>query len=278
MIIWLASYPKSGNTWVRLFIDTLLNRKNDQLDLNNIKIRQFPLRYDYQNLNANPDNIQEFIANCIPCQKKINLDNKLKIFKTHNAFWKSGNHAFTNEDNTKGTIHIVRDPRNVITSVKNHFSKENYDKAFKFMTNEKQSLGSKISNKDFDLPTVVSSWSNHYNSWKKMDKNYLLIKYENLMNDTYNEFDKIVKYLNINLSLNFNIDTVKKTIESCNFENLKKLEETKGFRESAKNEAGETKKFFYLGPQNNWGKILDKKTIKDIEAKFKKEMLELKYL
>ena len=176
MIIWLASYPKSGNTWVRLFIEALVFKKNKNLDLNNISIRQFPLRSDFLKLNINPDNINEFISNCVLCQDSINLDNSTKIFKTHNSMWKAGINSFTNDDNTKGVIHIMRDPRNIITSVKNHFSRETYDEAYKFMTNEKQSIGSKISKQDKDLPTVVSSWSNHYNSWKKMQKNYLLIK------------------------------------------------------------------------------------------------------
>lgn len=277
MIIWLASYPKSGNTWVRLFIDALLNKKN-QLDLNNIMIRQFPLRYDYTELSLNPDNIQEFISNCTLCQNRINLDNSTKIFKTHNSMWRAGNNYFTNEENTKGIIHIVRDPRNVITSVKNHFNKENYDEAFNFMTNEKQSLGSKINKEDVDLPTVVSSWSNHFNSWKKMNKNYLLIKYENLIDDTHNEFNKIVEYLNINLHLKININEVNRAIENCNFENLRKLEDSRGFKESPKDKNGNPKKFFFLGPKNNWQSILDKKIIKNLEISFRNEMLELGYL
>lgn len=248
MIIWLASYPKSGNTWVRLFIDALLNKKN-QLDLNSIMIRQFPLRYDYTELSLNPDNIQEFISNCTLCQNRINLDNSTKIFKTHNSMWRAGNNYFTNEENTKGVIHIVRDPRNVITSVKNHFNKENYDEAFNFMTNEKQSLGSKINKEDVDLPTVVSSWSNHFNSWKKMNKNYLLIKYENLIDDTHNEFNKIVEYLNINLHLKININEVNRAIENCNFENLRKLEDSRGFKESPKDKNGNPKNFFFLVPK-----------------------------
>ena len=115
MIIWLASYPKSGNTWVRLFIDSLLNPVSNSIDINNIKIKQFPLRSHFDGLDIDIDNVGEFASNCIVAQDKINLDKTVKIFKTHNAFWKAGPHAFTNEKNTKGVIHIVRDPRNVIT-------------------------------------------------------------------------------------------------------------------------------------------------------------------
>ena len=170
MIVWLASYPKSGNTWVRLFLNSLFNSKDNKVDINNIQIRQFPLRDDFDDLKIKVDNIQEFVSNCILCQDKLNLDNSIKFFKTHNALWKSGDYSFTNLENTHGVIHIVRDPRNIITSVKNHFFKDTYEDAFKFMINEKQSLGSRFGKEATDLPTVVSSWSNHYNSWKKIKK------------------------------------------------------------------------------------------------------------
>ena len=65
MIIWLASYPKSGNTWVRLFLDSLLRNDNIKIDINNLKIRQFPLRSDFKSLNVDGDNIEKFVANSI---------------------------------------------------------------------------------------------------------------------------------------------------------------------------------------------------------------------
>ena len=278
MIIWLASYPKSGNTWVRLFIDSLLNSEKGSININNINIKQFPLRSHFDGLNVDIDNVNEFVSNCLIAQEKINLDKSIKIFKTHNAFWKAGPFAFTDEKNTTGVIHIVRDPRNVITSVLNHFSTENYDEAFKIMTNNKQSLGSRIDSKDTDLPTVVSSWSNHFNSWKKMKKNYLLIKYENLLNNSEEEFNKIAEYLNNHLGKKFKIDQVIQAIQKCNFDNLKRQENLFGFKESSKDKNGNIKKFFHLGPKNNWKDILDDKTKKKIEETFKLEMLELGYL
>ena len=278
MIVWLASYPKSGNTWVRLFLEALLYSDKNEIDINNTRIRQFPLRQDFSDLQVNEDNIHEFIFNCITCQDKINLDNKIKIFKTHNAFWEAGNYAFTNDHNTHGVINIVRDPRNVITSLKNHFNSENYNEALSFITDKKKHIGSKFNTRNNNLPTIISSWSNHYNSWKKIKKNYLLIKYENLLNNPQNEFGKIVKYLNENFDKNFEINQVTQAIENCNFENLKKQENEKGFKESSKDKKGNVKKFFYLGPENNWKYILDNQTIENIEKVFKNEMVELGYL
>ena len=57
-----------------------------------------------------------------------------------------------------------------------------------------------------------------------------------------------------------------------------KLEDEGIFKESVKDKSGNLKKFFYLGPKNNWKKILDKNIIKEIDKKFKLEMRELGYL
>ena len=177
MIIWLASYPKSGNTWVRFFLNSLLFSKNNTVNINDIK---------------NVDNLEEFVKNCLFAQERINLDNKIKILRTHNAFWRAENFSFTNKENTLATIYIVRDPRNVITSIKNHYIIESYEKSLEFMTNEKKIIGIKKNpNLEIDLPTVISSWKNHYNSWKKLNAKYLLIKYENLINEPLKELSNL---------------------------------------------------------------------------------------
>ena len=80
MIIWLASYPKSGNTWVKIFLNSILFSK-DQIDINKNNIRLFPLRSDFNTLNVNIDNIKEFADNCLNAQNLINIDNKIKIFQ-----------------------------------------------------------------------------------------------------------------------------------------------------------------------------------------------------
>lgn len=278
MIIWLASYPKSGNTWVRLFLEILLFSQNKDLDINKTNIRLFPLKKDFDGLTSNVDDIEEFVSNCLISQEKVNLDNKIKIFKTHNAYWKSGDYSFTNEENTHGIIYVVRDPRNVITSLKNHFNKKDYNKAYEMIINEKTIIGSDKKKTEFDLPTVISSWSNHYNSWKKMKKNYLLIKYEELLNNPIFEFRKITNFLKNIYKIDFNDEQINTAIEKCNFDNLTEQENKSGFIEASIDENGRNKKFFYLGPKNNWQSLLDKKISIQLQTVFKDEMEELGYL
>ncbi len=271
MIIWLASYPKSGNTWVRLFLNALLHAEN-KLDINNIKIQQFPNKKYFKNILDNFNNLETILNNCLNAQYAINLDNNVKIMKTHSACWKTNKTTFTNYENTLGVIHIVRDPRNVITSLKNHYRKENYQIAMEFMTDERKFIGSKNFKEEFDVPALISSWSNHYKSWSKFNKNYLLIKYEDLLKNPKIEFLKITEYLKKITNFKFNED-IDKIIYECAFDNLKNQENKKGFKEAAKNQ-----KFFFLGPKNNWKEILDKNICEEIELKFYKEMKELSYL
>lgn len=276
MIIWLASYPKSGNTWVRLFLDNLLS-PNKEFNINDNVIGQFPLRNHFLGLSDNIDNQDEFAKNCIKAQQKLNLDNSLKIFKTHNAFWnwQGGEHTFTDEKNTLGVIYIVRDPRNIITSVLNYFHKRNYYDALEFMKENKILGGNEA---EIGLPTIIGSWSNHYKSWKKFKKNFLIIKYENLIKNPFEEFSKIINYLETITDLKFENKNVLKAIEECKFENMSDQEDKFGFNDNSKKNKELNKKFFNLGPKNKWQNILNKEIVREIEEVFKTEMKELGYL
>ena len=279
MIIWLASYPKSGNTWIRIFLDTLLfSQSNKEVDINFNSIDQFPLRKNLKDLTDNVNDINEFAKNCITAQEVLNLDAKIKIFKTHNAFWKQNNtnYSFTNEENTLGVIYIVRDPRNIITSVLNYFNKKNYEEALEFMNDKIKILGG--SENEFGVPTIISSWSNHYNSWKKFKKNYLLIKYENLLENPQQEFMKITNFLSSIGGFKFNEDKIFEIIEKTKFDKLSKQESDKGYVGNSPQNKKLDKKFFNLGPNNKWEKLLDSQTQSKIEIAFKEEMLELGYI
>jgi len=284
MIIWLASYPKSGNTWVRSFLNSLLFNKNNEADLSEIsKIDQYPKRSHFINLVNEIDNLEELSLNWIKSQKIINQDNKIKFFKTHHALCNYKNSFFTNGEVSLGAVHIVRDPRNVISSILYHFSKKNYEEAKEFLFDENKALGKKFDLNDLNanrnIFTIISSWKNHYNSWKQFKKNYLLIKYEDLLLDPYKEFHRLSEYLSKLLGSKFENDKINFAVKSNSFENLKKLEQENGFAEAIEDKkAGGKKKFFNLGPNNDWEKLLNIKLRDNIEKEFEIEMRELKYI
>ena len=284
MIIWLASYPKSGNTWVRSFITSLLYNENNEANLKDlIHIQQYPLRSHFTNLVSDIDNLGELSSNWILSQKIINQDNKIKFFKTHHAFCKFNNSFFTDGEVSLGTVHIVRDPRNVISSILYHFSKKNYEEAREFLFDERRVIVKKFDPKDpnvnKNILTVLGSWKNHYLSWKEFKKNYLLIKYEDLLSNPQAEFHKLSEYLSKHLNVKFENDKINHAVKSNSFENLKKLEKENGFIEAINDkETGEKKRFFNLGPENDWKKLLNIKLKEDIEKEFKTEMRELGYI
>ena len=250
-------------------MNSLLNN-NENLDINDIKIDQFPQKFHFDGLVNDTNNLKETTLNYIVAQDRINLDNKIKFFKTHSANWKAYNTSFTNLENTLAVIHIVRDPRNIITSVLNHFSKENYLEALEFMNNSTQRIWDER-NENKKFLTLISTWSNHYNSWKKFEKNNLLISYEKLLNEPEKEFTKICNLLNKVANLYFEKNQVYKAIDKCNFSNLQKLEAESGFVEAISDKEGNVKKFFNLGPNNNWKNLLDQKIKLQIRTYLKKK-------
>ncbi len=283
MIIWLASYPKSGNTWVRSFISSILFTRDGDVDLSKLEnISQFPLRSQFTNYIDDLQDVKKVYQNWSNVQNYMNLDNKIKFLKTHHVNCKIENFEFTDDNNSLGVIYIVRDPRNVACSVKNHFSLENYDEVKNFLFREHNWLGiitdKNIKPLDNKIPTLISSWKTNYLSWKNKTKNYLLIKYENLLEDPYLEFGKISKYLENHLNVKFDEKKIKKAIETCSFRNLQQLETDGKFKEQTVDKQNKSVKFFHLGPENDWKKILDKNISREIENKFKAEMEELGYL
>ena len=296
MIIWLASYPKSGNTWVRTIINELLYTNNN---LDNIfnnaskNIRQFPAYSDFKDsfeftsLDRNEivkdKLINKTIKSWIILQNKINRDKKIKLFKTHNLLGKfvidEKEYSFTNLDNTIGVIHIVRDPRSVVTSLKNHFSLKSEEEAKEMITDPDTWSGLKYKN---TIPNYFSSWSNHYNSWKRFPKNNLMIRYEDILENPENEIKKIIDYLKKFFKFEINKERIVEIIEKTSFNNFKKNEMNGKFYENVigdkKDKENKKVNFFFLGPENNWKKMLKKETILEIERKFEKEMKELNYI
>ena len=289
MIIWLASYPKSGNTWLRAILHQIIVKKNNNHDtwLSNLHklVDVYPKTEHFQNLNSvlikesDFQNKNEIVKNWDKSQKKLNADKKLRILKTHNMLCSINidqhNHSFTNEDNTLGVIHVVRDPRNVITSVKNHFFLQTYDEALEFLTNASKWSGIK----NGEIPHFISSWEHHFESWALFPKNYILFKYEDILNNPEKQIKRLIEYLQKFIKIDCDKETINQIINDTNFENLKNLEKKGNFLENAVNAETKDKAFFFnLGPKNDYKKFLDKNIQNEIEKKFENTMKKLNYL
>ncbi len=282
MIIWIASYPKSGNTWVRSMISSLVYSKNGKFDFSLLRnIPQFPRRKYFNHFTNDFNNIEELKKHWISAQDLINLNSKINFFKTHHLNCDIGDYSFTNNENTAATIYIVRDPRTLVNSIANHYSKTLEDSKKFILTS--RILNSNPKNlSDKNIATLLGTWSEHYKFWvhnKRYSKNLLILKYEDLVKNTETEFDKIIEFLRKYMPVEINDKKKKNIIETTNFNNLKKLENDGNFQEAVYNKITKEKiNFFYKGPNNDWTNSISKEIQKDLEIALKAEMTELSYI
>ena len=283
MFVWLASYPKSGNTLLRSMLAAYFFSEDGIYNFSlNDNIRQFPSTKLFERMGIDITNEKEVIKNYIKAQESINQKEKLQFLKTHSYLFNIDNIPFTNLNNTLGVIYIVRDPRNVVTSYAHHsgISPEHAARSMIELYKYKGDITSRNSER---ATLYMGTWSGNYNSWKSLKDpgRYLLIKYEDLINNKDLTFRKVIKFLCMLKGVKFKIDQVKfrNVIESTEFKKMQKLEQEEGFREAKiDSKTGEKIPFFNLGAKNDWKKILNPEIKKKIELNFKKEMKELGYL
>ena len=281
MIVWLASYPKSGNTWLRSIISALVYSKDGLFNFELLKkIPQFPTQKYFKEFTDDYTNIHEIKKYWIAAQDKINLDNEIKFLKTHHINCKVDDYSFTNKQNTCATIYIVRDPRNLVNSISNHYDKT-INEAKEFLITPKTLGASKnIHNlKNGHVVTLIGNWAENYNFWKQTNENFLLVKYENLLNNINFELEKIVLFLKKYTNFDVNDKKLENIIKTTNFSHLKKREKEGLFDENVFTKSTNRKiNFFHQGPENNWKSKLESKIVDEINLKFKNEMIELGYL
>ena len=160
------------------------------------------------------------------------------------------NSQFTDNKNSIGAIYIIRDPRNVITSLKNHYELDD-DEALKWMVN-KENYIYEIENFEKDGYgnfQFIGSWNMNYKSWKIQKKIPIkIIKYEDLLNETFVVFKDIVKFINT-VTLNkqkIELNKLKNSVRTTFFDKLKDDEEKNGFSESVVSKKNKKKFLFSI--------------------------------
>ncbi len=283
MIVWLSSYPKSGNTYVRSLLSAYIFSKDGTFNFDLLKkFIQFPNKYIFDQLGLDCSDNLELVKNYVKAQEfineKIGHKKNINFVKTHSSCASIKNTVFTNVKNTLGVIYIIRDPRNVLMSYSHHFQKNLNDAVEDIVGELNIGVGSKT-----HPPTFVGSWKFHYNSWKQFDKynKFLLIKYEELIKNPEENLIRMLEFIFKlkNSEFKLNKEKLDKVIDSTSFQEMQNLENKYGFKEAAtRKDTGKKIKFFNLGEKNNWKNSLDTKIVEKIENSFEVEMRELGYL
>ena len=271
--IFLASYPKSGNTWLRSIILSALQQKN----IINIKdLSKIRLLSDKMNFTSFKNKIYEkkglidydwMSKNIILCQKKLNENTKYNFFfKTHSVRHKS----FTNETVNAGFIYIVRDPRDVVVSLSN-FSGINLDEAINQVVFNKQLMTNANGARE-----LVSNWELNIKSWLEYKSvPCLFIRYEDLLIKPNNIIFKIIAFINIITNKNIlnNKKNIDQIIKNTSFKNLQFQEISNGFDEAFKHS-----KFFRSGTLNQWKGILSNTQVQIIDNNLQPLMKYFNYI
>ena len=283
MIFWIASYPKSGNTWLRTLISAYYYSKDGIFEQSILKnIEMFPERSHFAGFDYNQENVVDTTKLWIKSQEKINADKKIRFFKTHNVFGKVNGYDFTNKQNSAGCVYIVRDPRNVITSIRNHYE-INYETSLKWMTDPNKFIYdvARVEQYGYSDFQFISSWKINNKSWKvQKEIPVKIIRYEDLLKETYVVFKDVIEFINKTLHIKekINKDKLKNSVSSTFFDKLKKDEKNNGFFEAVPSKKNKEKiPFFNLGPDNDWKKILNKDQQSNLTKIFKEDLIELGY-
>jgi len=279
-IIWISSYPKSGNTFLRILISTYFFTTDGiykQLLLKNIN--EYPREYfEYSLNNSLTKEAQQWEGKQLDISK---TDQDFVFLKTHLAHINVNDKYSTLALNySKCIIYIYRDPRNVLLSLKDFF-KLDINSAKKTLFNNRSVL--RLSNEDGLNKNFapILDWGSNYQSYKVNENKIptLFIKYENLVKNTEKEFLKILEFLK-DKYISFIIDKkkLKKTVDTTTFNKLKILEQKEGFIDTKLAGNKNDKPFFFKGGDREFTNELSNDDANEVFQKYYTVMKELGYV
>jgi|WetSurMetagenome_2_1015567.scaffolds.fasta_scaffold13790_5 aryl sulfotransferase len=233
--VWLASYPKSGNTWFRAFLTAYLHPDTSEIDINDLHTtaiasnRQF---FDEVSGVASADLLPDEIEKLRPqVYRQYSAGSKETLFyKIHDA-WKKlqdGSSMFPAEI-TKGVIYIIRNPLDVAVSFSDHLGKS-IDRTIEIMNNPEFTFSGQNNRLPDQLEQYLGSWSHHVKSWVYDSKlNVKVIRYEDLKTNPLHTFKEALQFLGYRTTH----IRIQKAIDLTSFEKLQAQEKNKGFSEKS---------------------------------------------
>jgi sulfotransferase family protein len=250
-IVWLASYPKSGNTWLRMFLYQLMRimgghpREEDELNkLDRSSAYEAKLFGLFQQFLGKPLNeATRLEAMSVRALVHTTIADRIKgvaLVKTHNLFGELGGMPTVNLTASAGVIYLVRDPRDVAPSLAKHLG-STIDEAIKVM----KTPGFATQNSAETAFEIWGGWSDHVYSWtSEPNEQVLVVRYEDMMVQPTETFTKIVRHLGQEPQP----EQITEAIELSSFDKLQRQEETYNFRERSPR----ADRFFVSGKSGGW--------------------------
>lgn len=270
-IIWLASYPKSGNTWTRMFLANYLMNGDQPVPIN--QLHRFGMgdsitktyamvaggRFDLQN-HSQILKLREGVLRGI-----VGNNADVNFVKTHNIRSQAFGVDLIPPRFTRSAVYIVRNPLDVAVSYARHFGKTHAQTV--------EALAHKDNVTVSDQSTVfqyLGSWSQHVNSWTRNTVfPTLTLRYEDLQTKPEESFSSLLKHIGIPIDAK----RLKKAIKFSAFDVLSKQESEDGFAEaSPKND-----KFFSKGTSGQWVSDLDPALVGEVRKAHQKVMKKYGY-
>lgn len=255
----MASYPKSGNTWMRVFLHNYITRAETPHGINALAAFSVPecgavFFRKYDDRPARDYTTQEVQAMRPKVHRDfMGLHDDLVFVKTHNAALTMHGVPLCTPAVTAGAIVIVRDPRDVALSY-SRYTGLSVDETIAFMAEPN------AANRGTDVQVfeLFSSWSRHVESWVATERR-ILLRYEDMLAAPEKNFGRVVKFLGGTAAP----DRLRRAIQFSRFEALSAQERAEGFQAHA---PGAATPFFRVGRAGQWREALSAAQVARIEA------------
>lgn len=252
-IYWLASYPKSGNTWFRSFLFNLQQDGDAPADINELATGTIASARDWLDEALGFDSADlsaDEIDRLRPAVYRWGLRApEVGYHKIHDAYTlTAAGEPLVGREATLGALYIVRNPLDVAPSAANHWH-VSMDEAIARMGRHDMALASDGKKLNKQVRQKLLSWSQHVLSWADAPGlNRLVIRYEDMLAAPIGTFTQAARFL----QQPCDAARIGKAVRFSDFQVLSRQETEKGFRERP-TEAG---RFFRQGKSGGWRKQL----------------------
>lgn len=262
-IVWLASYPKSGNTWVRMLLNNYFLSDVTRQDLNSLDLTTFggSSKSSYRAVTEKDvDTLTDPEIMALTAQAQAYIASRqagLSFVKTHNLLSENHGIPLITPQVTRAGLYIIRNPLDTVLSVADHFGLS-VDGAIDFMNNRNGSTAPT----ETMVRQVFCSWSINVASWTTQPPFPVwTVRYEDLHSDTEKMIIEVLRFLDAEVD----IKKLQRAIKQSSFKSLKAMEKRDGFSEKSRH----SKSFFRKGKTDQWkSKLSDEQVHKIVQANY----------